>query len=127
MKARDQAIEWSSRAAWRLVRTLPEPVAARMFRAGADRAAAKRGSGVTRLAANLRAVVGEDMPQDEFDLLVRDGVRSYARYWLEAFRLPSRTPKQLLDGFTLHGWELLRDNCAAGRGTVLALPHGGNW
>jgi KDO2-lipid IV(A) lauroyltransferase len=127
MSARDQAIEWSYRAAWRLVRTLPEPAAAAMFRAGADRAAAKRGSGVARLAVNLRAVVGEDLPQDQFDLLVRDAMRSYARYWMDAFRLPSKSPAQLRDGFVLHGWERLRDNCAAGRGTVLALPHGGNW
>src|SRR5690242_7185666 len=109
MSARDQAIEWSYRAAWRLVRTLPEPVAAAMFRAGAGRAAARRGAGVTRLATSLRAAVGGSMPDDEFDLLLRDAMRSYARYWLEAFRLPSRTPAQIKDGFVLHGWEMLRD------------------
>src|SRR5258706_15992795 len=101
MKARDQAIEWSSRPAWRLVRPLPAPAATAMFRAGADRAAAKRGAGVTRLATNLRAVVGPEMPADEFDLLVRAAMRSYARYWLEAFRMPSRTPKQHREGFVL--------------------------
>ena len=32
------------------------------------------------------------MGAEEFALLVRDGLRSYARYWLEAFRLPSLSP-----------------------------------
>ncbi|HKD97737.1 MAG TPA: phosphatidylinositol mannoside acyltransferase, partial [Micromonosporaceae bacterium] len=106
---------------------MPEPAAAAVFRAGADRAAARNGEGVKRLAANLRVVVGPDMPEDEFKLLVRDAMRSYARYWMEAFRLPSKTPQQHVDDFDLHDAHLLLDNHAAGRGCVLALSHSGNW
>ena len=48
-------------AGWRLVRALPESVAAQLFRAGADRAQRKRGPGTQRLARNLRHVVGPEM------------------------------------------------------------------
>ncbi|GLY24023.1 phosphatidylinositol mannoside acyltransferase [Micromonospora sp. NBRC 101691] len=115
-------------AGWRLVRALPGPVAATIFRAGADRAHRAGGAGTARLAANLRRVVGPDLPEAELDELVRQGLRSYARYWLEAFRLPSRSHEQLLAGFRLvHGHDLLAADVAAGRGAVVALPHAGNW
>ncbi|MFG2062949.1 phosphatidylinositol mannoside acyltransferase [Micromonospora sp. NPDC048871] len=114
-------------AGWRLVRALPRPVAAAAFNAGADRAHRRRGAGVTRLRANLRRVVGPELPEAELDDLVRAGLRSYARYWMEAFRLPSLSREQVLSTFRLDGAELLAADVAAGRGAVVALPHAGNW
>ncbi|MGV9369365.1 phosphatidylinositol mannoside acyltransferase [Micromonospora tulbaghiae] len=114
-------------AGWRLVRALPRPVAAAAFRVGADRAHRKDGGGTRRLRANLRRVVGPEMPDAELDALVRDGLRSYARYWMEAFRLPGLSRTDILAGFRLDGQELLAADVAAGRGAVVALPHAGNW
>jgi KDO2-lipid IV(A) lauroyltransferase len=114
-------------AGWRLVRSAPRPVAAAAFRLGADLAARRPGPGATRLAANLRRVVGPDMPPEKFDRLVRDALRSYARYYLEAFRLPTLSHAELVTGFRLAGEEMLAADVASGRGAVVALPHGGNW
>jgi len=114
-------------AVWRTVRFLPSAVTWPVFAAGAGFAARRRGAGVKRLAANLRRVVGEDMPAVEFDALVRRALRSYARYWQEAFRLPARSHEQRLHGFRLGGSEMLAANVAAGTGSIVALPHGGNW
>jgi KDO2-lipid IV(A) lauroyltransferase len=114
-------------AGFRVVRTLPRRVTWPLFAAGADFAARRRGKGTTRLAGNLRRVVGPDLPDAEFDALLRRALRSYARYWLEAFRLPSLRHEEILSGFRLGGWEMLRDNVAAGVGSIVALPHGGNW
>ncbi|MEH0936579.1 phosphatidylinositol mannoside acyltransferase [Micromonospora psammae] len=114
-------------AGWRLARALPRPVVAAAFRAGADRAARRNGGGTARLRANLRRVVGPDLPEAELDDLVRRGLRSYARYWMEAFRLPALNRTQILAGFRLDGAEKLAADVAAGRGAVVALPHAGNW
>lgn len=114
-------------AGWRLVRVLPRPVAAAAFRAAADTAGRRRGPAVRRLAGNLRRVVGPGLPAGEFDTLVRDALRSYARYYLEAFRLSGLSHEQRLHGFHLDGEELLAADVEAGRGTVVALPHSGNW
>ncbi|MBF5033314.1 phosphatidylinositol mannoside acyltransferase [Micromonospora sp. ANENR4] len=114
-------------AGWRLIRALPRPVAAAAFRAGADRAHRKDGGGTRRLRANLRRVVGPELPDAELDVLVREGLRSYARYWMEAFRLPGLSRAEILAGFRLDGQELLAADVAAGRGAVVALPHAGNW
>ncbi|WP_431919684.1 phosphatidylinositol mannoside acyltransferase [Micromonospora wenchangensis] len=114
-------------AGWRLARALPRPVVAAAFRAGADRAHRARGKAANRLRANLRRVVGPELPEPELDALVKQGLRSYARYWMEAFRLPSLSRQQILAGFHLGGSEMLAADVAAGRGAVVALPHAGNW
>ena len=69
------------------------------------------------------------MPEAELDALVRAGLRSYARYWLEAFRLPSQTREQLLDRLPSSAQydELKARAAARATGVVLALPHAGNW
>ncbi|WP_018350156.1 phosphatidylinositol mannoside acyltransferase [Longispora albida] len=117
------AQELAYTAAWRLVRALPEGVARALFRAGADRAARKRGPGVQRLERNLARVA----PGADLAALTRAGMRSYARYWMEAFRLPSRSREQIARGFRLDGGDILIKHAQAGEGAVVALPHGGNW
>ncbi len=114
-------------AGWRLVRALPLPVARACFNLGADRAFRAGGRGTARLAANLRRVVGPDLPAAAFDALVRQALRSYARYWMEMFRLPSRSPEQIRRDFSLTEPEVLAAEIATGRGVVVALPHAGNW
>jgi phosphatidylinositol dimannoside acyltransferase len=114
-------------AAWHVVKTLPAAVTWPAFAGAAALATRRRGPGTRRLAANLRRVVGPDLPAAEFDQLVAAALRSYARYWQEAFRLPALSRAQVLDGFRLGGSEILATNVAAGQGTVIALPHGGNW
>src|SRR5690349_16643826 len=54
-------------------------------------------------------------------------MRSYLRYYQEAFRLPSRSRAQLRTDFALDGEHLLADDLDTGRGAIVALPHGGNW
>src|SRR5439155_1178530 len=123
---KDRLTEIAYATGWRLVRTLPRGVTWPVFAAGADLAARRPGGSVRRLAGNLRRVVGPDLPDDEFATLLRTAVRSYARYWLEAFRLPSLTPEQRLHGFELGGSEMLGADVASGRGAIVALPHAGN-
>ncbi|WP_156753742.1 phosphatidylinositol mannoside acyltransferase [Actinokineospora pegani] len=116
------------RAAWRLVRLLPEQAAAALFRAGADWAAARRGPGGQRLRANLARVVPQAGPE-ELDELVRAGLRSYARYWCEAFRLPSMDADAVYREFdrNMTGAEYITAALAEGNGVVVALTHSGNW
>ncbi|MFF5173006.1 phosphatidylinositol mannoside acyltransferase [Micromonospora sp. NPDC000089] len=116
-------------AGWRLAGALPRPLVAAAFRAGADRAARRPGGGTARLRANLRRVVGPELPEAELDALVRRGLRSYARYWMEAFRLSTLSREQILAGFRLEpaSVDLLAADVAAGRGAVVALPHAANW
>jgi KDO2-lipid IV(A) lauroyltransferase len=54
-------------------------------------------------------------------------MRSYARYWKEAFRLPSIPAERVISTMCLDGADLLDRLYAEGRGVVVALAHSGNW
>jgi KDO2-lipid IV(A) lauroyltransferase len=120
------ATDWAYAAGWMAVRAMPESFARTAFDAGARYAA--RHGGPDQLRKNLARVIG--VPPDEVpDELMRASLASYARYWREAFRLPTMDLSALAS--RLHDSVLGQDNLdaalAAGRGAVLALPHSGNW
>jgi phosphatidylinositol dimannoside acyltransferase len=112
-------------AGWRAVRLLPEPVAHGAFVGVGRWAAARDGRGVRQLRANLRVVTG--LEGAELDRLTTAALQSYARYWQEAFRLPTLGSRRIVDGTVVPGVEHLERCRTEGRGMVLALPHSGNW
>jgi KDO2-lipid IV(A) lauroyltransferase len=124
---KDRLIAFGYAAGWRVVRALPRPAARALFNAAADRGFKGNGPGTQRLRRNLRHVVGPEMPDAELENLVRAGLRSYARYWLEAFRLPSRTREQLRTDFRLEPEAEFHAVLAEGKGLIVALPHLANW
>ena len=120
------ATDWAYATGWMAVRAMPEFAAHRVFDTGA-RYAARRG-GPEQLRKNLARVIGA-RPADVPGALMRASLASYARYWREAFRLPTMNHRVLaveLDK-AFRGVENLEAAIAAGRGVVFALPHSGNW
>ena len=113
-------------AGWMMVRAMPELLARNAFDAGA--LFASRGGGPEQLRKNLARVLGVAPPEVPAALM-RASLASYARYWREAFRLPTMDHAALAR--QLHESVLGRDHITAaladGRGAVLALPHSGNW
>lgn len=122
MKARLVAAGYA--AAWALVRWLPERLVRWVFDRIADVATRRRGKGVRRLESNLRRVLG---PQVPLAPVLRAGMRSYLRYWCEAFRLPVMSREQVVSRTRVLGEERFRAELASGRGVIAALPHMGNW
>jgi phosphatidylinositol dimannoside acyltransferase len=120
----DRFTDWSYAAGWRLVRAMPESVARNAFGAGARYAA--RNGGPKQLRKNLARVLGV-APDRVPDGLIRASLASYARYWREAFRLPTMDHVALGRQLCVHDHEHLDAALEAGRGAVLALPHSGNW
>jgi phosphatidylinositol dimannoside acyltransferase len=122
----DNLADWGYAAGWRLVRTVPEFFARNAFGAGARYAAL--GGGPEQLRKNLARVIGTT-PAEVPDSLIRASLASYARYWREAFRLPTMDLEALalrLDEVVI-GKENVDAAFAAGRGVILAVPHSGNW
>ncbi len=113
---------------WLVVCRLPESWAQRAFRFFADLAWRRQGPGVRVLEGNLRRVIGSEAPGGRLRALSRQAMRSYARYWLEAFRLPVMPAGRLAGGTRDTGHvRAALEYLAAGRGVVFALPHMGNY
>ena len=121
---RSQLSDWGYAAGWRLVRAAPEFVARSVFGAGAGYAA--RNGGPEQLRKNLARVLGV-APDEVPDEVMRASLASYARYWREAFRLPSMDHAEIGRRLTVAGIDMLWAALEDGRGAVLALPHSGNW
>lgn len=52
---------------------------------------------------------------------------SYARYYVESFKLPTMSKRSVERGFTKEGYQHIVDGLAEGNGVILALPHLGGW
>ncbi len=124
---------------WKVICRLPESWAHGVFMAAAGLAWRRQGPKVQVLEANLRRVLlyrdrgldadGAGVDGGELRALSRAALRSYARYWLEVFRLPVIGVERLVDGMHFHGpgEETLFATLKAGRGVLIALPHMGNF
>jgi KDO2-lipid IV(A) lauroyltransferase len=52
---------------------------------------------------------------------------SYARYWVEAFRLPQLSAADLDASMSYEGYDHIRDALDGGKGAILVIPHLGCW
>jgi phosphatidylinositol dimannoside acyltransferase len=119
---------------WKLVCRVPEPWARWAFVSVADIAWRRQGPKVQVLEANLRRVLAwqegsQDVDGKQLRTLSRAGMRSYARYYLELFRLQVIPMERIRSGMHVNsdGIDAIFANLKAGRGVVLALPHMGNF
>ncbi|GAA2821818.1 phosphatidylinositol mannoside acyltransferase [Kitasatospora paracochleata] len=123
---KERLVDGAYAAGWAGLRHLPEPVARGLFNLIADIAWRREGKGVRQLEANL-ARVHPDADAARLRELSRAGMRSYLRYWMESFRLPTWSLDRIAAAMPVKGLEPLHEAMAAGRGAILALPHMGNW
>jgi KDO2-lipid IV(A) lauroyltransferase len=72
---------------------------------------------------NLARVVGPD----ELERVVDEAFRSYARYWMEALRLPKPGAREINRRTTAEGLENISRYLDRGRGVVFVSPHVGSY
>ncbi len=124
---RDRLSYWGYRAVWdtaahlprRLASATPESLGAAWYVAG-------RGAQRDQVRANLARVLG-DPDDEELERVVHDAYVSYARYWLDAFRLHTFTPEGVLARSADENLYLVDDMLADGEGGILATAHLGSW
>ncbi len=113
---------------WSVVCRLPESWGRRAFEFVADIAWRRQGPAIQVLEGNLRRVIGPDATGAELRALSRESMRSYARYWLEVFRLPvTPTERVVGDSYVVGRLQEALDWLTRGRGVIFALSHMGNW
>jgi lauroyl/myristoyl acyltransferase len=78
-------------------------------------------------ARHLSRASGGELRGAALDGAVAGAFDSYARYWLEMFRLPHEARGDLDGDFEVVGYEHVEAGLAKGKGVILALPHLGGW
>ena len=124
-------------AGWNLVCRLPESMARAFFNFGADVAWRRQGPGVQVLEGNLvrvlAAVSAFSDTDPEFGVELRElsraVMRSYARYYLETFRLQIIPDARINAGMHVNqeNVDLTLEYMKNGRGVIYALPHMGDF
>jgi phosphatidylinositol dimannoside acyltransferase len=111
---------------WSIVRRISEKSAKALFSNLGAWMYGRNGKSVDRLRSNLSRVFPKLAPKD-LDDLVRRGVLSYMRYWMETFRSPDWDRERILSTVTVSNEHLLLDPIKNHTGVVVSLPHAGNW
>jgi lauroyl/myristoyl acyltransferase len=79
------------------------------------------------VARNLSRITGRAEDSEHVRRLVVEAYRSYARYWLETFRLVREDREFFLERFRLRNEERLDDLLKRGKGAIVVVGHLGNW
>ncbi|MGH3172228.1 MAG: phosphatidylinositol mannoside acyltransferase [Trebonia sp.] len=134
---RDRLISVAFEAGWNLVCRLPESWARGLFKFGADIAWRRQGPGVQVLESNLARVLRADPGDADFSTvdsaelrhLSRQVMRSYARYYMETFRLQTIPKERILSGMHVNqpNVDVALQHMKNGRGVIFALPHMGDF
>jgi KDO2-lipid IV(A) lauroyltransferase len=107
-------------------RMMPGPVA--------SAAAASLGFGASFSSPAKRAIIERHLKRvnpklrtASLRVAAQQAFDSYARYYMESFRLPTLSKRTVERAFTIDGYQHITDALAKGNGCILALPHLGGW
>lgn len=115
------ALLWA--AMWEASRRVPEPVAYGIADLVARILHRVAGGARARVARNLSRLVAPE----QVEPTVRDAFRSYARYWVEAFRAADISAADIDRRTTVEGFHHLDAALEEGQGAVVLLAHHGSW
>lgn len=110
-----------------LANALPGPVATGMAHGlGVPFSLGSRSRRVM-IGRHLQRVYGGTLNAFELERSIQRAFDSYARYWMESFRLSSTDRARLEAGMSWEGVAHIEEGLSAGRGVIMTLPHLGGW
>jgi phosphatidylinositol dimannoside acyltransferase len=124
---KQRTVYWQYRSVWETAALLPEPLARRLpARLGPIWYRAASEGRREQVRRNLARVVPDASPR-ELQELIQDAYVSYARYWLDSFRLHTMEAEDVIAASTDEGLEHVDAFRDSGLGGVFATGHLGSW
>jgi phosphatidylinositol dimannoside acyltransferase len=124
---KQRTVYWQYRSVWETAALLPEPLARRLpARLGPIWYRAASEGRREQVRRNLARVVPDASPR-ELQELIQDAYVSYARYWLDSFRLHTMEAEDVIAASTDEGLEHVDAFRDSGLGGILATGHLGSW
>ncbi len=106
---------------------VPRSISSLLVNAGGQAVALLAGDRRVIVERNLSRVSGEMLTSSELRSGAATTFAQYGRYFLDSFRLPALSAKQIDDGFTYVGYENITEPLERGVSPILVLPHLGGW
>ncbi|MEX1216901.1 MAG: phosphatidylinositol mannoside acyltransferase [Acidimicrobiales bacterium] len=106
--------------------TVPRPVA-ELAAMGLSRLTASLSKERRMLVARHLCRADPTLEGKRLDRAVDATFRSYARYWIDSFRLPQLSTEQVDFGFGIENFAHFADALAKGKGAIGVMPHLGGW
>jgi len=107
-------------------RSVPRPIAD-LTAIGLSRVAASVSKERRMLVARHLHRADPTLEGKALDRAVDATFDSYARYWIDSFRLPQMSPEEVDFGFSFDNFGYIADALATGNGVIAVLPHLGSW
>lgn len=79
------------------------------------------------IGRHLQRVYGGSLSAVALERKIQQVFDSYARYWMESFRLATTDRAMLEAGMSWEGIGYVEDGLGAGKGVIIAMPHLGGW
>jgi len=108
-------------------RTLPNPIAQALPEVAAFPLSWALRSKRSLVKRHMRRALPPGSDDKAIKTATRKAFASYTRYWIESFRLPTRSGKQLAEGIKVPDYRHVEEALSRGNGVILALPHLGGW
>jgi phosphatidylinositol dimannoside acyltransferase len=106
---------------------LPKPAAYAIARLAGDFAYRFRHGARADVQDNMRHVLGPDATAESVEAAAREAFRNVARYYVDLMQLPRMALQRRIGrDVRLHGFDILQDAIAEGRGVVVSTAHFGN-
>lgn len=118
-------VSYLFRLGWSTLKFLPESIGRAIFKFAAWQIYRSNGRSVQQLRANLKQVT--NLSGNALDALTKLGVKSYFKYWYEAFVLHTWSREKINKNFVMINKSRLDEYLKTEKKVVLVLPHMGNW
>jgi KDO2-lipid IV(A) lauroyltransferase len=118
---------YAYRCAAALASALPTGAASALARLAGKACARTMSERRRMITRHLERVHGGDIDRTELDREVQRAFESYARYWMEAFRLTTYSGAYVDAHTSSEGIEHIDDALRLGNGVIVAITHLGNW
>jgi KDO2-lipid IV(A) lauroyltransferase len=126
-RIRDRRPYYAYRVAGAVAQALPASVASRLARGVGRTIASVVRTRRRMITRHLERVHGGALDENALRREVRRAFESYARYWMEVFRLGTYSPAYIRSHMTDEGMEHVDQALADGNGVIIAITHLGNW
>lgn len=117
---------WAYRIVQRLAGALPEPIGRGLFVLGGRVAFAIAGERRANALANIARILGRDARDPLVRATAIEAFELYARYWFDAFRVPTVPPAEVDARMDGAGLDQIDRALERGKGCVVVLAHLGN-